>query len=219
MGTCHKAPGGWCDRPQCVTQGCKREQRPSKDQVSQAPEPTSYVVEGNSYRELIAQRDAYKSVATDLARQLRERTPADTSAPPERAGHEPPAEPGGTFPPCMRPPKGWVCTRDPSHEGPCAAHPVENGIAAEQIEQLKAALRDSNRAYIRVVRERATFRAKAQRLEEERAAQPPRTDHACWSLVDEYLQSHNLNNNDRGILRRFAGWADTGRSSPTKGEG
>lgn len=29
----------------------------SKDQVSQAPEPTSYVVEGNTYRELIAERD------------------------------------------------------------------------------------------------------------------------------------------------------------------
>lgn len=61
----------------------------------------------------------------------------------------------GTFPPCMRPPKGWVCTRDPAHEGPCAAHPVGNDIAAEQIEQLKAALRDSNLAYIRVLRERS----------------------------------------------------------------
>jgi hypothetical protein len=49
-----------------------------------------------------------------------------------------------------------------------------------------------------------------------RPAPPPRTDHICWSLVDEYLQSHNLNNNDRGILRRFAGWVDTGRSRPTK---
>lgn len=67
------------------------EQRPSNPEVSQAPEPTSYVVEGNTYRKLIAERDAYRTVANDLARQLRKRTPADTSAPPERAAHEPPA--------------------------------------------------------------------------------------------------------------------------------
>lgn len=58
--------------------------------TSQAPEPTSYVVEGDSYRKLIAERDAYKRIANDLARQLRERTPADPSAPPERAAPETP---------------------------------------------------------------------------------------------------------------------------------
>lgn len=69
------------------------EHSPSNSEVSQAPEPSSYVVEGNTYRKLIAERDAYRSVANDLARQLRKRTPADTSAPPERAAHEPPAVP------------------------------------------------------------------------------------------------------------------------------
>jgi hypothetical protein len=24
---------------------------------------------------------------------------------------------------CQLPPSGWVCTRPPGHEGPCAAHP------------------------------------------------------------------------------------------------
>jgi hypothetical protein len=66
-------------------------QAPSKESVSQS-EPTSYLVEGDTYRKLIAERDAYRSVANDLARQLRQRTPADTNAPPERASHEPPAE-------------------------------------------------------------------------------------------------------------------------------
>jgi hypothetical protein len=65
-------------------------QAPSKESVSQS-EPTSYLVEGDTYRKLIAERDAYRSVANDLARQLRQRTPADTNAPPERASHEPSA--------------------------------------------------------------------------------------------------------------------------------
>lgn len=51
---------------------------------TQAPEPTSYLVEGNTYRRLIAERDAYRDIANDLARQLRNVTPADTDAPPER---------------------------------------------------------------------------------------------------------------------------------------
>jgi hypothetical protein len=61
--------------------------------TTQAPEPTSYIVEGDSYRKLIAERDAYKRIANDLARQLRERTPADTNAPPERAAPETSAAP------------------------------------------------------------------------------------------------------------------------------
>lgn len=54
------------------------------NEPTQAPEPTSYLVEGDSYRKLIAERDAYRDIANDLARQLREVTPADASAPPER---------------------------------------------------------------------------------------------------------------------------------------
>lgn len=54
-------------------------------ETTQAPEPTSYVVEGDTYRKLIAERDAYKRIANDLVRQLREITPADTNAPPEKA--------------------------------------------------------------------------------------------------------------------------------------
>jgi hypothetical protein len=49
-----------------------------------------------------------------------------------------------------------------------------------------------------------------------RASQPPSAAPVCWSLVDEYLQSHTLNNNERVILRQFAGWVDTGRPAPTK---
>lgn len=26
---------------------------------------------------------------------------------------------------CSIPPYGWLCTRDPGHEGPCAAHPLK----------------------------------------------------------------------------------------------
>lgn len=59
------------------------------------------------------------------------------------------------FPPCMMPPKGWVCTREPGHEGPCAAHPVGNEIAAEQIHRLKQCLRDANDAYVRALRRTA----------------------------------------------------------------
>lgn len=36
MGTCHNAPGGWCDSPDCVTEGCKREQCPSKEWLDHA---------------------------------------------------------------------------------------------------------------------------------------------------------------------------------------
>lgn len=50
------------------------------------------------------------------------------------------------FPPCLTPPKGWICTREPCHEGPCAAHPVGGEIAAEQIERLKSCLKASNQA-------------------------------------------------------------------------
>lgn len=59
--------------------------------VTQAHEPTSYIVEGNSYRQLIAERDAYKRIANDLARQLREIKPADTNVPSERVSAETPA--------------------------------------------------------------------------------------------------------------------------------
>lgn len=62
------------------------------------------------------------------------------------------------FPPCMRPPKGWVCTRDPSHDGPCAAHPVESKAAAEQIEWFKACLKDANKRWVKLIRETAAFR-------------------------------------------------------------
>lgn len=62
------------------------------------------------------------------------------------------------FPPCMRPPKGWVCTRDPSHEGPCAAHPVESAIAADQIEWLKACLQNANKRWVKLVRATAALR-------------------------------------------------------------
>lgn len=62
------------------------------------------------------------------------------------------------FPPCMTPPKGWVCTRGAGHEGPCAAHPVESEIAAEQIERFKACLHDANLRYVKLVRETAELR-------------------------------------------------------------
>ena len=26
---------------------------------------------------------------------------------------------------CDRPPIGWECTREPGHEGPCAAYPID----------------------------------------------------------------------------------------------
>lgn len=49
---------------------------------------------GDTYRKLIADRDAYRSIANDLARQLRKSKPADTNAPSERTAHEPPAARG-----------------------------------------------------------------------------------------------------------------------------
>ncbi len=27
---------------------------------------------------------------------------------------------------CNRPPKGWICTREAGHEGPCAAYRLDN---------------------------------------------------------------------------------------------
>lgn len=33
-------------------------------------------------------------------------------------------------PGCARPPKGWYCTRDAGHEGPCAAYPLSSEDAA-----------------------------------------------------------------------------------------
>lgn len=68
--------------------------------------------------------------------------------------------------PCMRPPKGWVCTRDPGHDGPCAAWPVNSAQAAEQIERLKSCLRASHEAYIRVVRQSAGSRAMGKQIVE-----------------------------------------------------
>lgn len=65
------------------------EQPSSNEQASSALEPTSYVVEGNTYRKLIAERDALKRVASDLNRQLANLRPSESSAPPERASVEP----------------------------------------------------------------------------------------------------------------------------------
>lgn len=68
------------------------------------------------------------------------------------------AEESDGFPPCMIPPLGWVCTREPGHEGPCAAHPVGNEIVAQQIERLKACLHAANVAYVKVCRDTAGAR-------------------------------------------------------------
>lgn len=62
------------------------------------------------------------------------------------------------FPPCMVPPRGWVCTREPGHDGPCAAHPVDSDVAAEQIESLKACLTLANKEYVKVIRKNAGLR-------------------------------------------------------------
>jgi hypothetical protein len=29
---------------------------------------------------------------------------------------------------CDKPPRGWYCTRDAGHPGPCAAHPFPDGV-------------------------------------------------------------------------------------------
>lgn len=48
---------------------------------------------------------------------------------------------------CTRPPAGWSCSRNPGHEGPCAATPTPNGrykltatVRAESADQLLALL-------------------------------------------------------------------------------
>jgi hypothetical protein len=49
---------------------------------------------------------------------------------------------------CTVPPAGWYCTREPGHDGPCAAHPVEMtgwaspslGRAYAEVERLRANL-------------------------------------------------------------------------------
>lgn len=57
-------------------------------------------------------------------------------------------------PPCMRPPKGWVCSLSPGHNGNCASTAVTNLVAAEQIQQFKDCLHDSTRKRISLKRER-----------------------------------------------------------------
>jgi hypothetical protein len=69
-----------------------------------------------------------------------------------------PAETDLGFPPCMKPPLGWVCTRDPNHDGPCAAIPVGNDIAAVQIERFKECLEASHRAFAKICRDTAAVR-------------------------------------------------------------
>lgn len=32
-------------------------------------------------------------------------------------------KPAGGVPQCKVPPEGWYCTREPGHDGPCAAYP------------------------------------------------------------------------------------------------
>jgi hypothetical protein len=75
----------------------------------------------------------------------------------ERAAHEPPPVQVDEFPPCMIPPFGWICTREPGHDGPCAAVFIEHE-AAEQIERFKVAIKAANRAYVRIVMETAKTR-------------------------------------------------------------
>ena len=74
---------------------------------------------------------------------------------------------------CEKPPKGWRCTRDAGHDGPCAAVSVDPW----------AALREADQAYAEGVRE---WRDKAEAAEQrvasleatqERRASDPRM---CW---------------------------------------
>lgn len=46
---------------------------------------------------------------------------------------------------CDKPPKGWVCTREKNHTGPCAAHcvslsPIGNTVHMEALSHLKEAV-------------------------------------------------------------------------------
>lgn len=127
------------------------------------------------------------------------------------------SKPESTDPVTVRP-DGSVCSCGQPHCLRCGEDPVIVGY--ERAADEPSAAPDEAREIIEAFLQQGDFSGthwlgmKA-RAFLARASEPPSAT-PIWSLVDEYLRSYSLSNDQRGALRHFAGWADTSRAAVTK---